>query len=78
MIRFVATDREIYSRARYIQGLETDVEDGIRTRRRKVLKVQRQTSQWADSWKGGGVSMAFRYRCSGGSGPKLLLLTSIR
>jgi len=23
-----------------------------------VLKVQRQTSQWADSWKGGGVSMA--------------------
>nr|CAB3458628.1 unnamed protein product [Digitaria exilis] len=31
--------------------------EGVRTRRRKVLKVQRQTSQWADSWKGGGVSM---------------------
>lgn len=23
-------------------------------------KVQRQTSQWADSWNGGGVSMASR------------------
>jgi len=54
------------------------VEDGIRTRRRKVLKVQRQMSQWADSWKGGGVSMAFRFGCGGGSGPELLLLISLR
>jgi hypothetical protein len=29
----------------------------MRTRRRKVEKVQRQTSQFADSWNGGGVSM---------------------
>jgi len=43
-----------------------------------VLKVQRQMSQWADSWKGGGVSMAFRFGCGGGSGPELLLLISLR
>jgi hypothetical protein len=36
----------------------------MRTRRRKVEKVQPQTSQLADSWNGGGVSMA----SSGGTG----------
>jgi hypothetical protein len=37
--------------------MEREREEGIRTRRRKVLKVQRQISQLSDSWNGGGVSM---------------------
>jgi hypothetical protein len=35
-----------------------------------VVKVQRQTSQWADSWNGGGVSMAIVVVVGGGGGSR--------